>query len=58
MSIYEQIYDLINTYIYGGVIVSGSYQELVCTLVSTSACIFMFCVPFIVCYAIIRAITR
>lgn len=54
MSIYEQIYNLIQNYIYGNIVVVGSYQELVLVLLSTIACIFLMALPFIVVYRIIR----
>lgn len=55
MPIYNSIYQLIEQYIYGTVEI-GTYQELVCILFSTGACLFAMSVPFIVVYLIIRFI--
>lgn len=54
MSIYNTILDLFNTYIYGGNMVAGSYEELVAIFFSTTACLFVVSLPFIVVYFIIR----
>lgn len=58
MSIYQSIYDLINTYIFGGLIEPNTYQELVTILLSTSSCIFIFAIPFIIVYKVITILTR
>lgn len=58
MSIYQSIYDLFNTYIYGGLIQSGSYEELVCILISTIACLFAFSLPFMVCGLVLYFIVK
>lgn len=55
MSIYQNCYDLIHTYIYGGVTM-GSEMELVCILLATMACVFLFACPFILVWKIIRMI--
>lgn len=57
MSIYNTCYDLVAQYVYGGVDV-GTYQELCCIAVATIACLFMFSLPFVVVWFIIRAVTR
>lgn len=54
MSIYNEIYNLINTYIFNGTIQSGSYPELVTTLFSTTACFLMVALPFIIVFMILR----
>lgn len=56
MSIYNNIYDLINTYIYGGGIVEGSYEELVCVLVSTCACAVAVAMPIVAIYGAFKII--
>lgn len=56
MNIYQSIYDLINTYVYGGEIVAGSYTELVAIAFSTAACLFLMALPFIVVWRIIKVI--
>ena len=43
---YQGLYDLINTYIFGGTVVAGSYQDLVCILVATIGCLFFVAMPF------------
>lgn len=58
MSIYESLYDIIQTYIFGGVTELGSNQELVCMLVSTIGSIFLISIPFVVVYFVIRLILR
>lgn len=52
MSIYQSCYDLIQTYIYGGVELTSD-MSLVCTLVSTCACLFCFALPFILVFLVI-----
>ena len=47
MGIYQNIYELIQTYIYGGVELS-SEMELVTVLISTLSCIFLIALPFII----------
>ena len=54
MSIYESIYEIISKYIYDYNVPVGSYQELVCILVSTAACLFVFSIPFIIVFRIIK----
>lgn len=53
-NIYQALFDLINTYVYGGSVVVGSYQELVCIFVSTAATLFMIALPFLVVWRFIR----
>lgn len=52
-NIYQTLFDLLNTYIFGGTVVGGTYQELVCILVSVIACLFCMSLPFIVVKKII-----
>lgn len=56
MGIYQSIYDLINTYIYGGEIIVGSYQEMTAIIISTIACVFMVALPFLIVKKIIDII--
>lgn len=53
MSIYQTIYDLIETYIFTSVEV-GTYQELICIALSSCACIFLIALPFLIVWRIIR----
>lgn len=55
-SIYQSCFDLIHTYIYGGLELTSD-MSLVCTLLSTIACIFCFALPFIVVWKVISFIT-
>lgn len=56
MSIYQSLYDLINTYIFGSSIVAGSFQELVAILFSTFGCVFLVALPFMVVWRLIKLI--
>lgn len=56
MSIYQSLYELINTYIFGGGIVANSYQELVAILISTTGCIFLVSVPFMLVWKVVKTI--
>lgn len=56
MSIYDNIYNIINTYIYGGDIVEGTFEELVAVLMSTCACTFAVALPFIAIFGALRFI--
>lgn len=46
-SIYQSCFDLIHTHIYGAVELTSD-MNLVCTLISTTACIFLFALPFLI----------
>lgn len=45
MSIYQNLFDLIHTYIYGGVTLTAD-MNLICTLIATMGCIFVVALPF------------
>lgn len=51
---YDNIYMLIEQYIFSGSIITGSYQELVAISLSSIACIFLFALPFIIVWRIIK----
>lgn len=55
MSVYQSCFDLIHTYIYGGVELTSD-MNLVATLIATIACIFCFSLPFLVVWLIIKLI--
>lgn len=57
MDIYQTILDLFNTYVYGGNMVAGSYEELVAIFFSTLCCLLAVGMPFIVIYFVLRFIT-
>lgn len=46
MSIYQSIYNLIQTYIFGGLELTAT-QTLVTELYSLGACLFMISIPFL-----------
>lgn len=56
MSVYQNIFNLIVNYIYGGAVTSGGYEELTAIICSTIACIFIFALPFIIVFRIIKVI--
>lgn len=56
MNIYQSLYDLINTYVYGNSIVVGSVADLVATLISTLGCIYLISLPFMLVYFVIKKI--
>lgn len=55
MSIYQSLFDLIQTYIYGGVALTAD-MNLVCTLISSIGCIFLVALPFVIVYKVISFI--
>lgn len=55
MNLYQSLYDLLNTYVYGGTIAQGSFEELVAILFATLGCLLLVVLPFVVIY---RVITR
>lgn len=57
MSIYADIYNLLHTYIYGGLELTSD-MSLTLTLVSTMACLFAVALPFAVVWAAIKRICR
>lgn len=56
MNIYENIYQVIETYIYGGDVSGSSEMQLVCILISTIGCIFVVALPFLVVWKVIKMI--
>ena len=55
MSIYQNIYDLLHTYVYGSVELTSD-MSLVCTLLSTIGCVFLVSLPFLLVWKIIKMI--
>lgn len=51
--IYNGIYNLLVTYIYGAV-QTGTYQELVCILAATTLSLYAIALPFIAVHGIIK----
>lgn len=56
-SLYESIFELLHTYIYGGVELTSD-MSLVLTLCATAACLFAVSVPFAVVWGFWRRILR
>lgn len=54
MGIYQICYDLLNTYLFGGIVDVGTYQDLICILLSAIGCIFIFAIPFIIIWRTIK----
>ena len=52
MSMYQSLFDLIHTHIYGGVELTSD-MNLVCTLCSTIGVIFMLSIPFLIVYKVL-----
>ena len=57
MNIYQSLFDIIHTYIFGGVEMSSN-MELVCILIATIGCLFLICIPFLLVWKLILTITR
>ena len=55
-SVYDTIYDLIETYIFGGNIVLGSHQDLTATTLSSIVCILVFALPFLIIWKVLKVI--
>lgn len=54
MSIYNDIYDIIVQFIYGGTV--NEFSDLTATLLATIGCVFVFSVPFMVVWKVIKLI--
>lgn len=51
---YQNLYDLINQYIFNNAVVAESYQDLVCTLLATIGNVALVALPFILVYWLAR----
>lgn len=49
MNIYQNCFDLIQQYIYGGVELT-SHMELTAVILATCACVALFALPFVLVY--------
>lgn len=56
MSMYQSLFDLIHTHIYGGVELTSD-MNLVCTLIATIGVIFCVALPFYVVFKMISLIS-
>lgn len=55
MILYDTLYDLLATYIFGTVS-AGTFQELVCILASTAGALYVVALPFLLVWRIIRTL--
>lgn len=53
-TMYNNLYELLNTFIYDGVANNASATEIACTLMASFGCILLVGLPFYVVYAILR----
>lgn len=53
MNIYQNIYDLIHTYIFGGDALTAN-TELITILLSSVGCVFVFSLPFLLIYKVLK----
>lgn len=51
---YQGLYDLIMTYVYGGVASITPDMELVATLVATFGCLFFVALPFLLLWKVVK----
>lgn len=60
INLFQTCYDLLNQYIFGGIVVvgNGTYQDLVLTLLATIGVIFCISIPFIVVYKFIKVLVK
>lgn len=56
MSLYQSLFDLIHSFVYGGVDLTAD-MNLVCTLVATIGVLFCVFIPFMIVYKVICFIT-
>lgn len=56
MGIYQELFNIIHQYIYGGVELTA-HMDLICVLCATMGSIFIISIPFIVVYLVIKFIT-
>lgn len=55
-NIYQALYDLINTYVFGGSLVVGTYPELITVILSTIGVCYLVLLPFIVVHNFLKYI--
>jgi hypothetical protein len=58
VNIYQTLYDLLNTYVYGGTVLPDTYQDLVLIGFSTFATLFVMSLPFLVCWHLVKFVSR
>lgn len=58
VNLFQTLYDLLNTYIFGGLAESGNYYDLICILVSTIGNLFLIALPFICIFKVVRMVVK
>lgn len=53
MNIYQDIFDIVKQYIFGGVELTAN-MDLVAITLSTIGCVFVFALPFVIVWRIIK----
>lgn len=56
MNLYQDLFELIQTYLFGGVELSA-HQDLVAVTLATIGVLFVFSIPFVVIWRVIKLIT-
>ena len=56
LDLYNEIYNLIVTNIFGGSVQIGTYPDLISSLFSTMACMFVLAIPFILVWKVIKLV--
>lgn len=56
MNYYNELFTMINNYIFGGTLTSGTAEYLVASLFSLCACMFCVALPFIIVWCVIRLV--
>lgn len=56
MNIYQSLYTLLETYVFGGNIVVGSNPDLVATLCSVFGTVALISLPFLIVWKIIKVL--
>lgn len=56
MGIYQELYNLIEQYIYGNPEVMTEHMDLVCTFIATAGSLFVVALPFLLVWRVIRMI--
>lgn len=55
---FQNLYDLINQYVFSGAVQADSYVDLVCTLVSTIGVFALVAIPFVVVFKLVNILFR
>lgn len=55
MNIYQDIFDIVQQYIFGGVELTAN-MDLVAITLSTIGCVFVFALPFVIVWRIIKTL--